>query len=461
MESKQKLRTFYILLLTQTFSLIGSRMTGFAVGIRVFNDTGDVTPLALVGFFSAVPMLLSASLAGVLADRWDRRYVMVLADAGQAVATLLLLLSFAAGVFQLWHLYVLTIIESGFGIFQRPAFEASITMLVPDKHRDRANAIQQLTRPASGVIAPTLAGILFAFIGATGVMALDLFTFGVAITVVLLVHIPRPEQTAEGRAMQGNVWQAALVGMRYLWSKRPLFWLIVSASTANFLLVGAMILNTPYVLSITGSEAILGTLMGVMSAGPVLGGVLMGIWGGTRPRIHTILPGIALEGVFLAIYGVTRHPVAMGLAVFFILFPIPFVNASFMSLLQVKIPPDLQGRVFSAVTQVSIVLTPLAYLVAGPLADKVFEPAVGGAGWEVVAPLVGSQAGSGMGLIMVIYGVLAVANGLIFYAIPYIRSVESSLPDYKPVEAVDDEDEGDEAAADDADLAGVEPAPVA
>jgi len=115
MRSAQTLRTFYILILTQTFSLIGSRMTGLAIGIKVFNDTEQATPLALTAFFGAVPSLISASVAGVLADRWDRRYVMMISDAGQAVGTLLLLASFASGVFEVWHLYVVSLIQSVFG----------------------------------------------------------------------------------------------------------------------------------------------------------------------------------------------------------------------------------------------------------------------------------------------------------------------------------------------------------
>jgi DHA3 family macrolide efflux protein-like MFS transporter len=444
MVNRRTLRVFYILILTQTFSLIGSRMTGLAVAIKVFKDTDRATPLALTAFFSTLPSLVSASLAGVLADRWDRRYVMVIADAGQAVGTLLLMISFLSGAFQLWHLYVVVLIQSVFGIFQGPAFQASVTMLVPDEHRDRANAIQQLTGPMSGVVAPILAGLLFAEIGAAGVMGIDLFTFAVAVIVVLLVSIPRPEQTAEGRAMQGSIWKEAAVGFRYLASRRILFAISLFSALVNFLLSAAMVLDTPYILTITGSEAALGTLMGVMSAGGIVGGVIMSVWGGTRPRIHTIMPGIIAAGVFLALFGISRSPVTMGIVLFWLLVPIPMINAAFMSIMQLKVPPDLQGRVFAALGQLSMLLMPLAYLVAGPLADKVFEPAVGRAGWGVVAPLVGSHAGSGIGLIMLVSGSLLALVSVIAYAVPAFRHMEATLPDYLPVAATPSEDEAAE-----------------
>jgi len=202
MANRQTLRTFYILIATQTFSLIGSQMTGLAVAIKVFKDTNQATPLAVTAFFSALPALVSASVAGVLADRWDRRRVMALSDAGQAIGTLILLISFMTGTFELWILYVVSFIQAIFGTFQQPAFGAATTMMVPDDHRDRANAVRELTGPMSGIFAPVLARLLIAVIGASGVMVIDLFTFAVAVTVVMLVDIPHPVKTAEGRALE-------------------------------------------------------------------------------------------------------------------------------------------------------------------------------------------------------------------------------------------------------------------
>ncbi len=158
MKTQYNMRTFYTLIITQVFSLIGSRISGLAISIWIYNQTGDVTPLALVSFFFIVPQVLAAGVSGALADRWDRRYVMMLSDTGQAVGTVLLLISFSSGGFQLWHLYVITFIQSVFGVFQGPAFQASITMLVPDDKRDSANAIQQITGPVAGIIAPAIAG---------------------------------------------------------------------------------------------------------------------------------------------------------------------------------------------------------------------------------------------------------------------------------------------------------------
>jgi len=430
MPGRSSLRTFYILILTQTFSLIGSEMTSFAVSIWVFRETGNVTPLTLAAFFAAIPRIIVPSFAGVLADRWDRRYVMVLADAGQAVGTLLLLVSFVSGAFELWHLYAVSALQAAFAMFQGPAFSASVTMLVPDKQRDRANAVQQMRGAAAGLIAPTLAGALFALVGAPGVMVLDLFTFGVAIVVVCLVRIPRPPQSAEGRATQGGLWREALVGFRYLWTRRPLFVMICTATAVNFFLNGIGVLITPYFLSISGSETSLGVLLSLFSAGALVGSLIMSVWGGTRPRVHTIFPGIVIIGLLCSVLGVARSPLTLGATAFFILIPLPMVNAAFEAILQIKVPPDLQGRVFAAVSQLAMLFSPIAYLLSGPLADRVFEPAVGGEAWALFAPLVGSQAGSGIGLIAVISGALVAIIAVSFYLLPGVRHMEAALPDY-------------------------------
>lgn len=424
------LRTFYALLITQTVSLIGSQMTNLAVGIFIFQDTGQVLPLALVAFFTAIPTIFAAGLAGVLTDRWDRRYVMILSDIGQAVGTLVLVILFATDSFQIWHVYVISVWQAFFGIFQAPAFQATVTLLIPDQHRDRANAVQQLIGPASGIIGPVLAGVLFALIGVAGVMTLDLLSFTFAMIVVFSLHIPRPPETDEGRASRGSAWKEARVGISWLWSKRPLFLFMIAITFVNFCLTMALTMNTPYILTVTGSEETLGLLLGIMSLGPIIGGILISIWGGTRPRMNTIMPALLIQAIFLLIYGLSRSPIAMGIAIFFILLPLPSVNALVLSILQLKVPPDMQGRVMSAIMQMALILTPFGYLFGGTLADKVFEPAVGTSSWDIVAPIVGDEPGAGMALIIILGALLSFTVCVLAYSTPTIRQLEARLPDY-------------------------------
>jgi len=446
--STYNMRTFYIIVLSQTFSMIGSRISSLAIGIWVYRQTGNATPLALVAFFTLLPQILASSISGVLADRWNRRTIIILADAAQAVGTFLLFLIFLTDSFQLWHLYAISFMSAIFSVFQGPAFMASVTMLVPDEKRDRANAIQQLMSPAALIFAPAMAGFIYALVNVEGALIVDLVTFIVAVIVVMNIHIPQPERTKEGKAAQGSIWQEMLGGIQYLWTRKTLLILMLHASLINFLFTGAMVVATPYLLSRTDSEPAMGFIVSASSVGAIVGGVLFGLWGGTRPRINTILPGVILAGGFLALIGTSQATLTLAATFFLMMLPLPMVNAAMMSMMQIKVPPDLQGRVFAVMGQVSLLLSPLATLLVGPLVDNLLEPAVGKAGWATVAPLVGSSAGAGMGLLYFGAGILSVISSLIIYAQPAIRQMESHLPDYVPDSSEEKAAEGEETPSD-------------
>jgi MFS family permease len=421
-----RLRTFYFLVVTQTLSTIGSRMTGIAVGIRVFSDTGDTAPLLLNAFFNELPAMLGSSFAGVLVDRWDRKRVIMLADAGQAFGSLLLMLSFLSGHFQLWHLYAVALAQGTFAMFQSPAKDASTTMLVPEDQRERANAIQAMSHPLAGVVAPALTGVIYVAVGIGGVILIDLLTFLVAVYAVYRIHIPQPVQTEEGQAASGNLWQEWRGGLRYLWTRPALLGLVLYFTVMNFLLNGPLELSLPYTITITGSEAISGLILAANSLGGVAGTAILAVWGGTRPRIHTLMPAMLLVGAMFLAYGSARQPILLAVSIFFLLLPLQ-AWAIYTSILQIKTPPDMQGRVFALVNQLGYLGATTSFLLVGPLVDNVLEP-------RAATP------GEGMGLLLVLTGLIILLLTLVVYALPAIRRLENQLPDY---EAVADDTAGD------------------
>jgi DHA3 family macrolide efflux protein-like MFS transporter len=424
------LRTYYVLLLAQAISLLGSQISGLAVSIAVFRQTGHATPLALVAFFSAAPRIVLGGFAGALADRFDRRRIMLVANVGYVVSSALLLASFASGGFRLWHLYMLVLGSALCAAIEAPAFQASVAMLVPDRHRDRANAIGMIGGPVAGVLAPTIAGLLYAIIGVVGAISLDIASFMVAIVALVVVRIPMPAGTAEGLAMRASIWRQAFDGFRYLIARPALLGLCGCFSIQSFLVLGVLVLEVPYILDRTGSVAVLGVVMGALNFGALAGAVAMAAWGGTRPRIHTVMLAAATVGAFLALAGVSRGALSIGASLFMLMFAVPFIEAAAMSILQAKTAPDLQGRVFAAVSQLTALLRPAAYLVAGPLADRVFEPARRAPLWRLVAWLVGAGQGAGIGLMFVVGGTLALCLSLAVYGLPAIRRMETTLPDH-------------------------------
>lgn len=422
--------TFYLLLVTDAVSVLGSSVSSFAVSIWIFRQTGHATPLTLVSFFFVLSQLLATTFAGPMADHLNRRRIILFAELGMALTSTLLLISFASGAFQLWHLYTLAAVQAAFLALQGPAFMASITMLVPDAHRDRANAAQMITGPAAGILGPAITGVLYAFIGVTGAILVDIATFVLAALVIAVIHIPQPPRTSESEALGSGVMTQLLSGFRYLFARKPLLGLCVYFALVNLLTLLSVGVLTPYILDRVNDTARLGVLLGVLNVGAVVGGVVMAAWGGTRPRIHTILVGIIFADAVLFALGTAREPLTLGVCLFLFGVPTPIVNAAISSIMQAKVAPDVQGRVFGAFQQLIAVMTPLAYFLAGPLADRVFEPARSLPAWQWVAPLVGSGKGAGIGLMCILTAAALLALTLAVYASHSIRTLESTLPDH-------------------------------
>lgn len=430
------MRTFYLLLMTQGLSLVGSRMTAIGIGIWLYRETGNTTPLLLMTFFNELPAVFFGSLAGVLVDRWPRRRMLILADGGQALGTLLLLAAFLSGRFALWQLYLVALVQGLFVIFQGPAKDAAVTMLVPAGQRERANGLQEMVFPAASTAAPALAGLLYAVAGIASIVAVDMVTFVIAIAVVALLHIPNPQATAEGLAMQGRPWEQVIGAFAYLRQRRGLLWLVLYTAAMNFFLNGPLALAIPYMLARTGNETTMGTLMAVMSLGAFTGAALITAWGGRLPRMHTLLSGSLLTGVMFLFYGMAHRPLLLGASLFLLMVPLPAGNALLISLLQSKVAPDVQGRIFALVSQLGYLGATASFLLVGPLVDRWLEPAARRPAWAPLAPLVGQGEGAGMGLLLLITGLLILATTVVVYVNAGVRQVESRLPDYEAV-AVD------------------------
>ena len=197
----KSMQIFLIVWAGQFVSLLGSRMTRFALIIWAYQQTGDATTLALLGFFSYLPIVLVSPIAGVWVDRLDRRLVMILADSGSALSTAGLLILYATGNLQIWHLYLAEGLSGFFDAFQSPAYIAASSLLVPKAHYGRASGLRSLATNGADVIAPAFAGLLLGLIGIQGVMVLDVITFFAALGTLLVVRFPPPPRHPETEAM--------------------------------------------------------------------------------------------------------------------------------------------------------------------------------------------------------------------------------------------------------------------
>ncbi len=431
------MRTFIFIWIGQAISMLGSGMTQFALTIWAYQTTGEATALALVGFFSFAPVVFVSPLAGALVDRWNRKLVMVLSDLAAGLSTIVVLILYSTGQLQIWHLCVTGAFAGTFGAFQFPAFSAAMTMLVPKQHYTRANALVSLAESATIIVAPVLAGLLLTLIGISGIMVIDIVTFVFAVSAVALVLIPQPPPSTSGLEARGSLWQESLYGFRYIWARKSLLGIQLTFTISNFFFAIGTVLIAPMILARTGNdELVLGTVQSFLGVGGVIGALLLSTWGGPRRRIHGVLGGFILGSLFgQSLIGIGQGLAVWSLAAFCSMLMLPFINGSNQSIWQSKVAPDVQGRVFATRRLIGQMSGPLGMLLAGPLADRIFEPAMrmGGSLAPIFGPLVGVGPGAGMGLILVLVGLLGATAGVVGYAMPAIRNVEAIMPDHDSV----------------------------
>jgi len=434
-QASSGMRTFLIIWAGQLVSMIGSGLTNFALGVWIYDQTGETTPFALTVLFGSLPRVLLAPVAGAIADRSNRRLIMILTDTGSALLTLVIafVLFFSDGGLQVWHIYVVAVIGSSFGVFQWSAYQPSITMMVPKKHFGRASGLIQAGGAVQGIIAPLLAGVLYVSIGLKGIVVIDFATFFFAIGALMFVRIPQPRASEETDGEERSMLKDALFGWYYLVERRPLLVMLLYYAVVNFLLGMSSVLITPLVLSFNAAS-VLGIVNTVGSAGMLVGSLLMSAWGGPRRKMNGVYAFIALFSLGYLIIGLWESAIAIALGMFVLLFSVPIAAGSSQVIWMSKVQPELQGRVFAIRSMIATAISPLAYLIAGPLADGVFGPLMseGGALADTVGGVIGVGQARGIGVIFILCGFLMLLVTAAAYAYPRLRLVEDELPDVVP-----------------------------
>lgn len=428
------MKTFLIIWLGQLVSIVGSGLTSFALAVWIFQKTGQATPFALTVLLASLPRILLLPVAGALADRWNRRWVMILSDAGNALVTLAVVVLLSFGDLEVWHIYLIALIGSVFSAFQEPAYTASVTLLVPKKDLARASGMMQMAQAAEMLVSPVLAGVLFVAIGLRGIVIIDFVTFFFAVGALLLVRIPQPEASSPGSRERKSVWNDAVYGWRYLRARSGLFGLLLYYALVNFLLNFSGVLAGPLVLSF-GTPDALGVVQTVSGIGMLIGSIVMSAWGGPKRRINAVIGFIGLSSLGLLLIGLQPSVVLIGVGFLLMLFCIPLASGPSQAIFQSKVALDVQGRVFAIRAMISRSMMPIAYLLAGPLADQVFGPILSEGGALASTPvgaLLGVGPGRGIGLMFVLSALTLAVATVFAYASPRIRRVEDELPDAVP-----------------------------
>jgi DHA3 family macrolide efflux protein-like MFS transporter len=426
----KRMRVFMIVWLGQLVSLTGTGLTSFALGIWVYQRTGSVTDFSLISLFTTLPLVLASPVAGSLVDRWDRRKTMLFSDLIAGLSTIAIAVLLFFGDLELWHIYLAIAISSVCRAFQIPAYTAASTMLVPQEHLHRVGGLTQMGQSVAELVSPVLAGILVVTIQIQGVMLIDFCTFSFSLITLLSVRFPRYESTKVNSIKKVSLLNDIAYAWNYITARPGLFGLQIFFAATNFLQGIVEVLATPLILSFV-SPAVAGSILSIGGSGMLFGSIVMSIWKGPKRRVNIVFVFLFLNGLSMIVAGLRASPALFTLAVFLFCYGLPMINGSNQIIMQRKVPIDLQGRIFALSKMLSGISFPVAYLVAGPLSDFVFEPlmAVNGPLADSVGQIIGVGQGRGIALLFIVMGVLTMIATAAGYQYPRLRRVEDEISD--------------------------------
>ncbi len=416
--------------------MVGTSLTGFALAVWVFQKTGSVTQLALISVAAVLPGMLLSPFVGPWIDRWDRRLAMLGADLLAGISTLVMAGLLWAQALQTWHIYASVAVASLCTAVQMPAWTAATSLLVPAKALGRASGMVQLGGAAAMLVGPATAGAMMGSLGVEGIIAIDVATFLTAVLVLLVVRFPAPtgQDPQDDKAPSpAQSLRASARAWEHIKARPGLLGLLGFALISNLCLGMVHVLITPLVLSFA-DPATLGTVMSTAGVGMLVGSVVMIAWGGPRNKAVGVAVFSMAQGALLLLGGLQPSAWLVGAGAFGALVAYPIVNACNQTIWQMKIPPEMQGRVFALRNAIASSTLPLAYLLAGPLADGVFEPLLAHDGPLAgsLGQVLGTGPGRGIGLLFMALGCLAIGASVAALAWRPLRQIETDLPDALP-----------------------------
>jgi DHA3 family macrolide efflux protein-like MFS transporter len=401
--------------------------------VWVYDQTRSVLLLALVQVAQQAPYVLLSPIAGVFADRWNRRTAMIVSDIGAGLAVLVVGGLYLTNHLQPWMVIPINLWMAAFNTLMWPSFTASVTLLVPKQHYGRANGFVQLGEALPQIAGPALAGALYVGIHLGNMAMIDFGTYAFsALLMLFFVRIPSPPRTTLDQSAKGSLWKEMRFGWDYISARKGLLALLIFFMVTNFLSGVMSPLIVPLILD-NWDASTLGYLSTLMGVGMLVGTLVMSAWGGGKRKIFTLLGGSFLSSLFLSIVGLRAWLPLIAICGVGIMFFGPFTNACSQAIWQAKVAPDVQGRVFAVRRTIAWSSGMIAPLLAAPLADYIFKPSMSAGGnlAPILGPLFGIGASRGVGVLISLVGLLSVGVAVAAFFIPLIRRVELDLPDHE------------------------------
>ena len=413
---------FFIIWLGQFMSAIGSGLTAFALGVFVFQKTQSATSFSLIILFSFLPSFILLPFGGVLADRFDRKKMMIIGDTGAITGLLFILMVMFAGSIELWQIYIGVAMSSVFAAIQSPAYKAAVSDLVSEELYSQASGLIQIAGSAQYLISPIIAGFLISVFDIKLVLIIDIITFLIAVAAVFMI---KKQEAAPQKHEKREFIHDLTDAYRYLVAQQGVLWLVVLTSMVCFYIGLLQSLFGPMLLTLTNSKT-LGIALSVSASGMLVSSLFIGIFGIRKSKVFILSLSLALAGLFYALMGLFTTVILIIIFSFLFFSTLPFVNTSVEVLIRSNVDNEKQGRIWAMVSAISQVGYILAFGSAGFLADHLFNPLFcsDGALCQTIGQIIGTGQGRGIGFMFVISGLLVSILAVIIGRVKKISALE-------------------------------------
>ncbi len=411
MKEKSNFGKFLLLWTGELISSIGGGLTSFGLGVYIFNKTGSAASMAVITLLGFLPTLILGVPAGVLADRYDRRLLMMIGDGCSALGVLYILITMLRGEASLVQICIGVFVSASFSALLEPSYKATITDLLTKEEFSRANGLVSMAGSARYLFSPVIAGLLLGISDVKLLLVIDICTFFLTVVSAAVVRRGIPTNETEEKV---PFLESLKEGWSIITVNRGVFALIMVSSAITLFMGVFQILAEPFVLSFSDAKT-LGITETICASGMLVTAVILGIFGIKKGYAKKMSISLALAGVFVFGFGIVPSVIPVCISGFLFFAMLPIANNCLDYLARTNIPADAQGRAWGLIGFLSQMGYVIAYSVSGVAADA-------------LGAVTGGGVGKGSALVIQVSGVLLALIAGCIMAMKSIRALESEKP---------------------------------
>ncbi|QEE15854.1 MFS transporter [Promethearchaeum syntrophicum] len=375
--ARNSFQAFIFFWIGQLFSILGSNIVSFVL-IWTITELApeNNTVLSIAAFLAFIPFVVFVPIAGVVADKWNKKSIILVADSLQAALTLVYIIIIALGNLQIWHIYAIGFLRGTCGAFHEPVSFSVLSIMTPKDKLSRMNGLNTLFSSLVRIIAPVIAGFLMIYLDTMWVLSIDIITFLIALVPIIYIAFPNVLESSKESDLKGegkgSFWGHLKEGFTTIKNIPGLMMIMLMATLSNFFFQPLDALLPNFVrVSHSGGQQELAYFLGFLNLGVFLGAIIMTVKKHWKHMAITITIGLFSTSVGYLALGLVPPGSFIALYIFAALFLVmnPIVNGLFQTAIVFMIPPEKMGRVISVLITMSSIASPLGLIIAGPAAD--------------------------------------------------------------------------------------------